>query len=106
MAVERIKKGDTVVVLRGRDRGKRGTVLRLLPERGRVLVEGVNLIKRHQKPQGNQPGGILEREASVNVSNVMPVCPSCSEATRVGHARLDGGRGVRVCRHCGQHFEA
>ena len=106
MALERVRKGDTVVVTRGRERGKRGTVLRMIRERNRVVIEGVNLIKRHRKPQGNQAGGILEREAALHVSNVMPVCGQCGKATRVGHARLEDGSGVRVCRRCSQHFEA
>jgi large subunit ribosomal protein L24 len=106
MALERIRKGDTVMVTRGRERGKSGTVLRMIPERSRVVIEGVNLIKRHRKPQGNAAGGIIEREAALHVSNVMPVCARCGKATRVGHARLDDGSGVRVCRRCGEHFEA
>jgi large subunit ribosomal protein L24 len=106
MALARIRKGDTVVVTRGRDRGKRGTVLLLIPERDRVVVEGINMIKRHRKPQGNDAGGILEREASLHASNVMPVCGQCGDPTRVGHSRSDDGAGVRVCRRCGQSFEA
>lgn len=106
MALERIRKGDTVVVTRGRERGKRGTVLRVIPERNRVVVEGVNLIKRHRKAQGAQSGGILEREAALHVSNVMPVCEQCGKGVRIGHSRLEGGAGVRSCRRCGQHFEA
>jgi large subunit ribosomal protein L24 len=106
MALARIRKGDTVVVTRGRDRGKRGTVLLLIPERDRVVVEGITMIKRHRKPQGNDAGGILEREASLHASNVMPVCGQCGDPTRVGHSRSDDGAGVRVCRRCGQSFEA
>lgn len=106
MAGERIRKGDTVRVTRGRERGKSGAVLRVIRDRQRVVVEGVNMIKRHRKPQGNDAGGIIEREAALHVSNVMPVCKSCGQATRVGHARIEDGRGVRVCRRCGEHFEA
>jgi len=106
MSMQRVRKGDTVMVTRGRERGKTGTVLRMIPGRSRLVVEGVNLIKRHRKPQGNDAGGILEREAALHLSNVMPVCRQCGKATRVGHARLEDGSGVRVCRRCGQHFEA
>jgi large subunit ribosomal protein L24 len=106
MALQRIRKGDTVMVTRGRERGKTGTVLRLLHGRERVLVEGLNLIKRHRKPQGNDAGGIIEREASLHLSNVMPVCGSCGKPTRVGTTRSDDGAGARVCRRCGDRFEA
>ncbi|MEZ5317244.1 MAG: 50S ribosomal protein L24 [Vicinamibacterales bacterium] len=97
-----IRKNDNVVVIAGRDRGKRGRVLQVMPVRHRVVVEGVNFIKRHTRPnpQRNVKGGIVEREASLDVSNVQLVCPECGVATRVGHRRLDDGRRVRVCRKC------
>jgi large subunit ribosomal protein L24 len=106
MAMQRVRKGDTVMVTRGRERGKTGTVLRTIVGRNRVVIEGVNLIKRHRKPQGNDAGGILEREAALHVSNVMPVCSQCGKPARVGHARLETRARVRVCRRCGGHFEA
>jgi large subunit ribosomal protein L24 len=96
-----IRKHDNVMVMTGRDSGKRGRVLRVLPLENRVIVEGVNIIKRHTKPnpQKNIKGGIVEREAALHASNVQLVCPECSKATRVGH-RIDGDRKVRICRKC------
>jgi large subunit ribosomal protein L24 len=97
-----IRKNDQVYVLQGRDRGKTGRVLIVLPDRGRVVVEGVQMIKRHTKPnpQKNIKGGIVEREAAVYASKVQLVCPQCNEATRIGHQLLEDGRKVRVCRKC------
>ena len=98
----KIRKNDMVVVTAGRDRGKRGRVLRVLPKRGRVVVEGVNFVKRHTRanPQRNIKGGIVEREAGLAVANVQLVCPECSEPTRVGRRALEDGRRVRFCRRC------
>ena len=102
MALSRIRKNDTVVVIAGRERGKTGKVLRVLHDRDRVLVEQLNMVKRHQKARGVQaPGGIIEREASIHLSNVQPVCPKCSKAARIGVRRSPDGAGVRVCRRCG-----
>jgi large subunit ribosomal protein L24 len=100
--VTAIKKNDTVLVMAGRDRGKRGRVLRVLPARGRLVVEGVNVIKRHTRanPQRNIQGGIITREAALDASNVQLVCPECGAATRVGRRRLDDGRRVRYCVKC------
>lgn len=97
-----IRKNDSVIVTTGRDRGKRGRVLRVLPERSRVVVEGVNFIKRHTRPnpQKNIQGGIVEREAPVHASNVQLVCPECGAVTRIGRRRLDDGRRVRYCVKC------
>jgi large subunit ribosomal protein L24 len=97
-----IRKNDTVVVISGADRGKRGRVLGVQPARGRVIVEGVNIIKRHTKPnpQRNIKGGIVEREAAVAISNVQLVCPECGAAARVGRKQLEDGRRVRYCAKC------
>ncbi|HUF48908.1 MAG TPA: 50S ribosomal protein L24 [Vicinamibacterales bacterium] len=97
-----IRKNDTVVVIAGRDRGKRGRVLRVEPTKTRVVVEGVNMVKRHTRPnpQRNIKGGIIEREAGLHASNVQLVCPECSRPTRIGRRRLDDGRHVRFCRKC------
>ena len=97
-----IRRNDSVVVTAGRDRGKRGRVLKVLPEKNRLIVEGVNVIKRHTRPnpQRNIKGGIVEREASVHASNVQLLCPECSKMTRVGHKILADGRKVRICRKC------
>ena len=97
-----IRKNDNVGVGAGRDRGKRGRVLRVIPDKTRVVVEGVNFVKRHTRPnpQRNIKGGIVEREASLHVSNVKLVCPECSEPTRIGRRLLDDGRRVRFCLKC------
>jgi len=96
-----IRRNDNVVVTAGRDRGKKGRVLKVVPDRNRVVVEGVNIIKRHTRPnpQRNIKGGIVEREASLNASNVQLVCPACGKPTRIGHS-TQGDRKVRVCRKC------
>jgi large subunit ribosomal protein L24 len=97
-----IRKNDSVMVVAGRDRGKKGRVLRVLPEKNRVVVEGVNVIKRHTRPnpQRQIKGGIVERESPLHASNVQLVCPECGAATRIGHRTLDDGRRVRICRKC------
>ena len=97
-----VRKNDTVVVVTGRDRGKRGRVLRVLPAKGRVIVEGVNFIKRHTRPnpQRNIKGGIVQREAGLSASNVQIICPECGAQTRIGRRRLDDGRTVRYCVKC------
>ena len=97
-----IRKNDTVVVVAGRDRGKRGRVLRVLPTKNRVIVEGVNFIKRRTRPnpQKNIKGGIVEREAALDASNVQLVCPECGKMTRIGSRALSDGRKVRICRKC------
>ena len=97
-----IRKNDNVLVVTGRDRGKRGRVLRVVPAKDRVIVEGVNFIKRHTRPnpQKNVKGGIVEREAPLHASNVQLVCPECGLQTRIGHKLLGDGRKVRICRKC------
>ena len=97
-----IRRNDQVVVTAGKDNGKRGRVLRVLPLKNRLIVEGVNMIKRHTRPnpQRNIKGGIVEREASLHASNVQLVCPECGKMTRVGRRVLGDGRKVRVCRKC------
>jgi large subunit ribosomal protein L24 len=100
-----VKRGDTVFVRSGKDRGARGKVLLTLPERQRVIVEGVNRVKKHTKIQsttrGAQEGGIVHQEAAIHVSNVQVVCPSCGEASRIGHRKNEEGQNVRTCRKCG-----
>ena len=97
-----IRRNDNVLVVTGKDRGKRGRVLKVLPERNRLIVEGVNMIKRHTRPEPAQniQGGIVEREASLHASNVQLVCPECGAQTRIGHRMLGDGRKVRICRKC------
>jgi large subunit ribosomal protein L24 len=100
-----VKKGDTVVVRSGKDRGARGKVLLTLPKANRVLVEGVNRVKKHTKvtttQRGAQAGGIVTQEAAIHASNVQVVCGNCGKPTRLGHRKDDEGRSVRVCRKCG-----
>jgi large subunit ribosomal protein L24 len=96
-----VKKGDTVKVLSGKDRGKQGKVLRVHSSKGTAIVERVNFHKKHTRPnpQKNQQGGILEREAPIRLSNLQVICPSCNEASRVGSHRTDDGI-TRFCRKC------
>ena len=96
----RIKKGDTVLVIAGKDNGKTGTVLEVSPKTGKVVVEGVNVVSRHQKPKSQQDkGGIIKKNAAIDASNVMVVCPVCGKATRVAHAEVEGKK-VRSCKKC------
>jgi large subunit ribosomal protein L24 len=100
-----IRKGDKVHVIAGKDKGKEGKVLRAMPEKERVVVENVHMIKKHTRPsQKNQQGGIIEMEGTIHVSNVMLVCPGCGQPTRVGRRRDDGVR-VRVCKKCGKDVD-
>lgn len=107
--MQRIKQGDTVEVIAGKDKGLRGEVLRVEPKTDRVVVERVNIVKKHQRPvqagrQQVQPG-IIEFEAPIHLSNVMLVCPQCEAKTRVGYRVTDGGVKVRVCRACGEDID-
>ncbi len=102
-----IKKNDKVVVRAGKEKGKIGTVLSVDSERNRVLIEKVNMVKRHTRPGGaNAQGGILEKEAPVHLSNVMIVCTKCAEPSRVGKQKLEDGSKVRVCKKCGEFIDA
>ncbi len=96
----RVKTGDTVEVVQGKEAGKRGKVLRVLAAEERVVVERVNFVKRHVRPSKKTPqGGVIEREASMHISNVKVVCPSCNQAVRVG-TRMEGQDKVRFCKKC------
>jgi large subunit ribosomal protein L24 len=97
-----IRKNDTVLVTTGKDRGKRGRVLKVQAENNRLVVEGVNFISRHTRPNPgkNIKGGIMKREAALHASNVQLVCPECGVQTRIGHRTLGDGRKVRICRKC------
>jgi large subunit ribosomal protein L24 len=98
-----IRKNDTVLVIAGREKGKRGKVLFVIPSRDRAVVEHLNMVKRHQRPtQKLRQGGIIEREASLHVSNLMVVCGKCDKPTRTGVQVLANGRRARVCRRCGE----
>ncbi len=99
----KIKKGDTVQVLAGRDKGKRGEVLRVEPKEDRAFVQGVNMVKRHEKPQGlNRPGGITEKEGPVHLSNLALLDPTSGKPTRVGFKTLEDGKKVRVAKASGE----
>jgi large subunit ribosomal protein L24 len=97
-----IRRNDNVVVTTGKDRGKRGRVLKVLREKNRLVIEGVNFINRHTKPnpQKNVKGGVVKREAPLHASNVQLICPECGAQTRIGHKLLGDGRKVRFCRKC------
>ena len=98
----RIRKGDKVQVMSGKDRGKRSEVIRAIPSRQRVILEGVNVAKRHAKPtRATQQGGVIDKFMPVHVSTVGLVCKSCDKATRVGYTFEDNGEKVRVCKKCG-----
>ncbi|MFJ5966057.1 MULTISPECIES: 50S ribosomal protein L24 [unclassified Bacillus (in: firmicutes)] len=97
-----VKKGDKVVVISGKDKGKQGVILAAFPKNDRVLVEGINLVKKHSKPtQANPQGGISEQEAPIHVSNVMPLDPKTGEVTRVGY-KIEDGKKVRIAKKSGQ----
>jgi len=98
----KIKKGDKVVVLAGRDKGKTGEVMKVMPAEDRIIVAGVNMVKRHTRPTQNDPGGIKEKEASIHVSNVAVADPKTGEPTRVGFKTLDDGRKVRFAKSSGE----
>jgi large subunit ribosomal protein L24 len=98
-----IRKNDQVEVIAGKEKGKTGKVLTVIPEKQRVIVEKVNFIKRHTRPSARQrQGGIIEREGSIHMSNLMVVCPKCNKPTRIGGRILEDQKKVRVCKKCGE----
>ena len=106
-----VKTGDTVMVMSGEDKGKTGKVQKAYPSKGKIVVEGVAMVKKHQKPRGQgMPGGIIEKEAAIDASNVMVICPKCGKPTRIGHVFVDGEgkasrRKRRVCKKCKAVFD-
>ena len=103
-----VKTGDTVMVMSGEDKGKTGKVQKAYPSKGKIVVEGVAIVKKHQKPRGQgMQGGIIEQEAAIPACKVMLVCPKCKKPTRVGHTMTTGekARKVRTCKKCGAAFE-
>lgn len=106
--MNKIKKGDEVIVLTGKDKGKTGNVVRAIPEDDRVVIDNVNMVKKHQKPNPalNVPGGIIEKEMPIHVSNVALVNPATGKADRVGFKTLDDGRKVRVFKSNGETVDA
>jgi large subunit ribosomal protein L24 len=106
MLEKRLKKGDTVKVIAGKEKGKTGKVQSTVPDQERVFVEKVNLIKRHKRPDAKGKGGIVEKEGSIHVSNVMYLCGKCGTGVRIGYKVLDDGKKVRVCKKCHEILDA
>ena len=101
MSKVHVKTGDTVKIISGKDRGETGKVLAVSPKEGKVIVEGLNMVRKHVKPRRQgETGGIVDAEGAIYASKVMPVCPKCGKATRVGH-KIEGDKKVRICKHCG-----
>lgn len=100
--MQKIKKGDSVVVLTGKDKGRTGEVVKMMPKDGKAIVQGVNMVKRHQRQSGTQEAGIINREAAIQVSNLALADPKDGKATRVGFKILDDGRKVRVAKRSGE----
>ena len=98
-----VKTGDTVVVLSGKDKGKKGKVLAVSPKEGKVIVEKINIVSKHIKPRRmGEPGGIIQAEGAMYASKVQVICPRCKEATRVGHKIYEDGTKGRICKKCGE----
>lgn len=100
-----IKKNDMVEVIAGADKGKRGKIIRVIPEKSLVVVEKIKMVKRHARPTSTHKGGIIEREAPIHISNVLLFCAKCNRAGRVGRKILADGKKARHCRNCGELFE-
>ncbi|WP_256762347.1 50S ribosomal protein L24 [Cohnella sp. WQ 127256] len=101
-----VKKDDNIIVISGKDKGKKGRIIAAYPRENRVLIEGVNMVKRHTRPNPtNQQGGIIEREAPIHVSNVMHIDPKSGKPTRVGHKTLENGKKVRVAKRSGEMID-
>ena len=106
MKNNQIKKNDQVIVIAGNEKGKKGKVLSVDHENGRVIVEGINMATLHKKPRRQgEAGGIIKQEASLNISNVMHICKKCGKPTRIGYTVLEKGGKVRVCKKCNENFD-
>lgn len=105
MIKSKVKKDDLVKVIYGKERGKKGKILAVFPAENRLIVEKMNMIKKHMKPDQSGKGGIVEKEAKINASNVMVICLKCDRAVRVGRKRLDDGKSVRICKPCGEMLD-
>ncbi|HPC47321.1 MAG TPA: 50S ribosomal protein L24 [Deltaproteobacteria bacterium] len=103
--IGKIRKGDTVVVLAGKNKGQQGQVIRVIAKKNRLVVERVNMIKRHTRPSQKTQGGIVEKEAGIHVSNVAVVCPKCKKGVRVGFRLHEDGTKVRFCRSCSEELD-
>ena len=105
MSKVHVKTGDTVVVLSGKDKGKKGTVLAVSPKEGKVIVERVNMVSKHVKPRRmGEPGGIIKAEGAMYASKVQLVCPRCKQPTRLGHKLYEDGKKGRICKKCGEEI--
>ncbi|MDQ6971886.1 MAG: 50S ribosomal protein L24 [Mariprofundaceae bacterium] len=102
MQTTRIRRGDEVVIIAGRDKGARGKIIRLIPADGKALVSKVNMVKRNTRPTQSSKGGIVEKEAPISISNLQFFCPSCKAGVRLGVKKLEDDRKVRTCRKCGE----
>lgn len=100
-----VKKGDTVVVIAGKDKSKTGKIQKIVPKKDGVIVEGLNIVKRHTRAKGNESGGIIEKEAPINISNVMLYCNTCKKPVRTKVCILEDGKKARVCVKCGESFD-
>ena len=102
----KIKKNDTVLVIAGKDRGKKGKVRQALPKTNKIIVDGINMMKRHSRTRGQaRQAGIIDIEMPFNVSNVMLICNKCDKPTRVGYRVLDDGKRTRICRNCHENID-
>lgn len=100
-----VRKGETVIVITGKEKNKTGKIVQFLPKKDSVIVEGLNMVKRHVKAKGSEPGGIKEKEASIHISNVMPYCSSCTKPVRSRKVLLENGDKQRICIKCGNSLE-
>ena len=105
MRIKGLKKGDIVKIIAGREKGKTGKILKIVGEKGQVVVEKLNLLKRHKKPDAKGKGGIVEKEGPIDISNVMYLCNKCDSGVRVGYKRRDDGEKVRVCKKCDETLD-
>lgn len=105
MAKMHIKSGDNVLVIAGKDKGKKGKVLAVLPKQGKAIVEGVAMATKHKKPRAaGQPGGIMKQETAIDASNIMNICSKCNKPTRIARKVLEDGKTVRYCKKCNEVF--
>jgi large subunit ribosomal protein L24 len=101
-----LKKNDRVMVIAGKDKGKAGKIIKILPVKYRAIVEGAQMVKRHTKPGPTHSGGIIEKESSIHISNLMLICPKCTDPVRIARKTLEDGSKVRVCKKCGEAIVA
>jgi len=101
----KIKKNDNIIVIKGKDRNKKGKVVKIFPDAGKIIVEGANMVKAHIRPKkAGQKGQIISREAPINIANVSLICPKCSKVTRIGYKKIESGEKVRICKKCSQEI--